>query len=95
MFGRSLRLRVLIWVYRQDSPFYQSQVARGVNYSSESAVAKELATLESLQMVRRFGRPGKVGRLNFLRIDSPFWNVVEAVEEILRAAAEGELTEES
>jgi predicted transcriptional regulator len=83
MFGRALRLRVLVWVHRQEAPFFQSQAAQAVDYRSVTAVAKELDTLESLGMVRKFGRPNKTGRQNYLRVESPEWQIVEAVERVL------------
>lgn len=83
MFGRALRLRVLLWVYRQEAPFFQSQAAAGVEYSSVTAVAKELDTIESLGMLRKYGRPNKTGRQNYVRIASPRWPIVEAVERSL------------
>lgn len=78
LFGRALRLRVLVWVRLRDGTFFQSEAARGVAYSSASAVAKELDMLESLGMVRKFGRPSGAGRQNYLRVDSPLWLVVDA-----------------
>ena len=83
LFGRALRLRVMIWVYRQSNPFFQSQAARGVAYSGVSAVAKELDTLERLGMVRKYGRPNNIGRLNYVRVESLKWQIVEAVERVL------------
>ena len=82
MFGRSLRLRVLLWVHGQKSHFYQTQAAQGVSYST-SGVETELARLEELGMIRRFARTGNVGRVNYLVVDSPLWTVIEAVEDVL------------
>lgn len=80
MFGRPLRLRVLLWVRSRTTAFFQSEAARGVDYTSVSAVAKELETLEALGMVRKYGRPNNTGRQNYIRVDSPLWAIVEAAD---------------
>jgi len=86
MFGRPLRLRVLMWVRSHDGVFFQSQAARGVDYSGVSAVAKELDTLEQLGMLRKYGRPSNTGRQNYVRTESPWWAIVDTA----RAALQGE-----
>lgn len=83
MFGRALRLRVLLWVGARESAFYQSQAASEVDYRGVSAVAKELDTLEDLRMVRKFGRPNNTGRQNYIRVESPLWAIVESAREAL------------
>lgn len=83
MFGRALRLRVMLWVAEQDEAFFQQQAAKALDYSGISEVAKELAALEALGMLRRFGRPQNVGRLYYQRIDSPLWAAITAVSEAL------------
>ena len=83
IFGRPLRLRVLLWVRAKDGVFFQSQAARGVEYSGVSAVAKELDTLEQLGMVRKYGRPSNTGRQNYIRIHSPWWAIVDAAQAAL------------
>lgn len=83
LFGRALRLRVLLWVRQQQGAFFQGQAARGVEYSGVSAVAQELERLEGLGMLRRFGRPANVGRVNYVRVESPLWEVVDVVAAIL------------
>lgn len=92
MFGRALRLRVLLWVNQQQqgSAFFQSEAARAVEYLSVSAVAKELDTLEALQMVRKFGRPSNNGRQNYVRTGSPYWTIIDAVEMLLDADSHGD-----
>jgi predicted transcriptional regulator len=77
MFGRAIRLRLLLWVRQNDEAFFQSEAARAIDYSGVSAVAKELDTLEELGMLRKFGRPSKTGRQNYIRIESPLWSVVD------------------
>lgn len=86
LFGRRLRLRVLVWVRRQKTTFFQSQAARGVDYTGVSAVAKELDMLEALGMVRKFGRPSATGRQNYVRIESPLWSIVDATVDALGGA---------
>lgn len=87
LFGRSLRLRVLLWVRERREVFFQSEAARGVDYSGASAVAKELDTLETLGMIRKFGRPTNTGRQNYVRTDSSWWSIVDAT----RAALDGDV----
>ena len=77
LFGRAIRLRLLVWVRSHDEPFFQSEAARGIDYSGVSAVAKELDTLERLGMVRKFGRPSRVGRQNYVRQESSLWTIVD------------------
>ncbi len=87
LFGRALRLRVLLWVRDHTAVFFQGEAARGVEYS-QAAVAKELATLEALGMVRKFGRPNNAGRQNYLAVDSPLWAVVDAARAAMEVQAE-------
>ena len=86
MFGRALRLRVMLWVADQDEAFFQQQAAKGLDYSGISEVAKELAALVDLGMLRRFGRPQNVGRLYYQRIDSPLWAAITVVAEALASS---------
>ena len=34
-------------------------------------------------MVRKYGRPNNIGRLNYVRVESLKWQIVEAVERVL------------
>jgi hypothetical protein len=77
LFGRRLRLRVLLWASKQAGAFNQSEAARGVGYNSSGEVAKELERLVQLDMVRKFGRPTRVGPQNYLRADHPGWEIAE------------------
>jgi hypothetical protein len=78
VFGRRLRLHVLLWVAERDEVFNQSQAAAGVGYSSSGEVGKELERLVALDMVRKFGRPGRVGPQNYARIsEHPGWLIAE------------------
>ena len=61
MFGRRIRLRVLLWAESRRGAFNQSEAAVGVSYSSSGEVAKELERLVRLGMLRKFGRPSRVG----------------------------------
>ena len=78
LFGRRLRLRVLLWAHDQAQAFNQSEAARGVGYNSSGEVAKELERLVQLQMLRKYGRPTRVGPQNYVRAEHPGWTVAEA-----------------
>src|SRR5580700_11829784 len=84
MFGRRIRLRVLLWAETRHEAFNQSEAAVGVSYSSSGEVAKELERLVRLGMLRKFGRPARVGPQNYLRVDHPGWAIATAA----RAAVE-------
>ena len=89
MFGRRIRLRVLLWAEARSEAFNQSEAAVGVSYSSSGEVAKELERLVRLGMLRKFGRPSRVGPQNYLRVDHPGWAIAVAA----RAAVEKGLPE--
>ncbi len=89
MFGRRLRLRVLLWAESRPEAFNQSEAAVGVSYSSSGEVAKELERLVRLGMLRKFGRPSRVGPQNYLRVEHPGWAIAAAA----RAAVERGLPE--
>src|SRR5580700_705323 len=89
MFGRRIRLRVLLWAEARPEAFNQSEAAVGVSYSSSGEVAKELERLVRLGMLRKFGRPARVGPQNYLRVDHPGWAIASAA----RAAVEKGLPE--
>lgn len=99
LFGRAIRLRLLVWVRSQNEAFFQSQAARAIEYSGVSAVAKELDMLERLGMVRKFGRPNRVGRQNYLREDNPLWSIVDvtvaAIDALATTAPGGRSAEEA
>jgi hypothetical protein len=78
MFGRRIRLRVLLWAEAQHEAFNQSETAAGVSYSSSGEVAKELERLVRLGMLRKFGRPSRVGPQNYLRVEHPGWAIAVA-----------------
>jgi hypothetical protein len=78
MFGRRLRLRVLLWVLAEPDIFNQTQAARGLEYGSSGEVAKELERLVELGMLRKFGRPSRVGPQNYVRVDHPGWGIAKA-----------------
>src|SRR6202163_4564212 len=84
MFGRRIRLRVLLWAEARPDAFNQSEAAVGVSYSSSGEVAKELERLVRLGMLRKFGRPSRVGPQNYLRVAHPGWAIAAAA----RAAVE-------
>ena len=89
MFGRRIRLRVLLWAEARREAFNQSEAAVGVTYSSSGEVAKELERLVRLGMLRKFGRPSRVGPQNYLRVEHPGWAIAVAA----RAAVEKGLPE--
>lgn len=92
LFGRPIRLRLLLWVSdRVDTVFYQSEAAAGVGYKSSTAVAAELDRLERLGMVRKFGRLAGNERQNYARIDSEYWTIVAAAKSSLERRG-GEVT---
>jgi hypothetical protein len=79
MFGRKLRLRVLLWAWHQDGEFHQTEAARGVEYSSTGEVGKELERLVGLGMLRKFGRPSGVGAQFYVRVaEHPGWDLAGA-----------------
>lgn len=78
LFGRRIRLRVLLWVADQAEPFNQSQAARGVAYSSSGEVAKELERLVELGMLRKYARSGRIGPQNYARTEHPGWGIAHA-----------------
>ena len=87
LFGRRLRLRVLLWAADQHQAFNQSEAARGVGYNSSGEVAKELERLVQLHMLRKYGRPGRVGPQNYVRAEHAGWTVAEAARLMLDAEA--------
>jgi len=81
LFGRRLRLRVLLWTYAQTQAFNQTEAARGVDYSSSGEVGKELDRLAGIGMLRKFGRLHRVGPQNYTCVtDHPGWAIAEAAK---------------
>ena len=78
MFGRRIRLRVLLWAAEQPDAFNQSQAARGIDYSASGEVAKELERLVRLGMLTKFGREPRVGPQRYMRSEHPGWAIAEA-----------------
>src|SRR5271170_346715 len=90
LFGRRLRLRVLLWVSDQAHPFNQSEAARGVQYNSSGEVAKELERLAELKMLRKFGRPTRVGPQNYKVVgDHPGWAIATVARTMAEALVSG------
>ncbi len=85
LFGRRIRLRVLLWAHTQKQAFNQSEASKGVDYSSSGEVAKELERLVRLGMLRKFGRPSRVGPQNYLRVEHPGWAIAAAARTAVRA----------
>jgi len=85
LFGRRLRLRVLLWVAASSEIFNQTQAARGVDYGSVGEVAKELERLVRLGMLRKYARVPAVGPQRYARDDGhPMWDAIEAVDSALQ-----------
>ncbi len=85
LFGRRIRLRVLLWAHKQKEAFNQSEASKGVDYSSSGEVAKELERLVRLGMLRKFGRPSRVGPQNYLRVEHPGWAIAAAARTAVNA----------
>jgi hypothetical protein len=85
LFGRRIRLRVLLWAHKQKQPFNQSEASKGVNYSASGEVAKELERLVRLGMLRKFGRPSRVGPQNYLHVEHPGWAIAAAARTAVQA----------
>lgn len=79
LFGRRLRLRVLLWVDEQTDAFNQSQAAVGVAYNSSGEVAKELERLVELEMLTKFGRESRRAPQKYSRREHPGWAIASAV----------------
>jgi hypothetical protein len=93
MFGRRLRLHVLLWVLKQGGAvFNQTEAALGVNYSSSGEVAKELERLVQLDMLRKFDRPQKIGPQKYIRQDHAGWRIVEAASSVIKDADPAKVT---
>ena len=90
LFGRRIRLRVLLWAHQQKHAFNQSEASKGVDYSSSGEVAKELERLVRLGMLRKFGRPSRVGPQNYLRVEHPGWAIAGAARVAVGAGVKGE-----
>jgi hypothetical protein len=85
LFGRRIRLRVLLWAHQQKQAFNQSEASKGVDYSSSGEVAKELERLVRLGMLRKFGRPSRVGPQNYVRVEHPGWAIAGAARTAVHA----------
>jgi len=95
LFGRRIRLRVLLWAHTQKKAFNQSEASKGVDYSSSGEVAKELERLVRLGMLRKFGRPSRVGPQNYLRVEHPGWAIAAAARTAVRAGLKDEHDDEA
>lgn len=87
LFGRRIRLRVLLWTDAQGQRvFNQSEAARGIDYTATGEVGKELDRLVELGMLRKFSRSGNMGPQRYVRIEHLGWGIARAV----RAAVDGD-----
>jgi DNA-binding MarR family transcriptional regulator len=77
LFGRRLRLRVLLWVLNVDGgTFFLTEAAQGIGYSA-SGVRDELERLVDLGMLRRdAGMADR--RVYYTRTGSPLWRIIDA-----------------
>jgi len=89
LFGRRLRLRVLLWALDRTGAFNQSEAAKGVDYNSSGEVAKELERLVQLGMLVKYGRPSRVGPQNYRRVEHPGWDVAGAARRMVAIAPSG------
>lgn len=87
LFGRRLRLHVALWVLarKEREPFYQSEVARGVDYSV-SGVSSELDRLVDLEMIRKLQPEHRDRRVYYVRTASPLWEIIRAVDTAVGSA---------
>lgn len=85
LFGRRLRLRVLLWASEQSHAFNQSEASRGIGYSSSGEVAKELERLVQLRMLTKYGRPSRVGPQNYRRTNHVGWEVAATARRMIDA----------
>ena len=78
LFGRSMRLPILMWIRaRGDPAFYQGEVHAATGYP-QSAVAGELARFADVGLICRQGRVSH-GRQYYVRDDdSALWTIVDA-----------------
>jgi hypothetical protein len=83
LFGRSLRLRVALWVFRRTDPtFYQTEAAEGVGYTA-SAVVVELGRLLQLDMLKKHSAKPGDRRKYYERVESPLWRIIQVADEVL------------
>jgi hypothetical protein len=83
LFGRRLRLRVLLWADEHSVPFNQTEAAHGVAYNSSGEVAKELERLVQLGMLTKYGRERRIGPQYYRRVEHAGWAVAAAVREAI------------
>lgn len=87
LFGRSLRLRVALWILRESGgSFFLSQAAAGIGYSA-SGISSELDRLIELQMIRRDADAGS-RRVYFTVVPHPLWEVFAAANRLVDASSD-------
>lgn len=93
LFGRSLRLRLALWILNQQgASFYQGEAALGVSYSA-GGVATDLDRLVELGMLIREEGAQDGRRQYYRQTASPFWKIIEAARNALAdGASEAEAT---
>ena len=83
LFGRPCRLRLALWIVRQDRVrFFQSEAPREVIL--QSAAAEELGRLVRLGMLKE-ERPDESRRVYYVPTDSPLWKIIEAAADVIEA----------
>jgi len=86
LFGRQVRLELLLWIQvREDPSFFQGEPATELP-APQSAVREELEKLVELGMLFRQERHPGSRRLYYSRTDSPLWAIVEAARTALEQA---------
>ena len=89
LFGRAMRLPVLMWIHaRADPAFYQGEVHTETGYP-QSAIADELSRFADIGLISRTGRIDH-GRQYYVRDDaSPLWGIVDTARLALETADHG------
>jgi hypothetical protein len=88
MFGRAMRLPVLLWLRQRNDPsMYLTEARNATGYEAQH-LADELERLAKLGMVSKLERQRKNDRQYFVRNDgSPLWSIVDAAGTALSNAA--------
>jgi hypothetical protein len=84
LFGRALRPKLAVWVLRRQNPrFYLSEAQEAVPPQARSAVASELESLVSIDMLEEEHARAGDRRRWFRRTKSPFWRIIQTADEVL------------
>jgi hypothetical protein len=75
LFGSPTRLYLLLWIRARDKAFFQSEPPRSVGVINQ--VRQELPRLERLGMIQATRNPDS-NRINYDKLPSPLWEIVDA-----------------